>query len=119
MPLVVRYIGGNGRIQERFQKVIHCDAGTSGKALTDKIISSLKDDFNLYIMQCRGQCYDGVGNMAGKYSGVAARILEGNKLALYTHCASDRLSFCVASACKIENIKNMMDIFFHSFFHFS
>ena len=109
MPLVVRYVDGHERIQERFLKFIYCNTGTSGKALTGKIVSSLRDDFNLDIMQCRGQCYDGAGNMAGKYSGVAARILEENRLALYTHCASHRLNLCVASACKIQNIKNMMD----------
>ena len=102
-------VDGNGRIQERFVKFIYCNTGTSGKALTDKIISSLRDHFNLDIMQCRCQCYDGAGNMAGKYSGVAARILEENRLALYTHCASHRLSLCVASACKIQNVKNMTD----------
>ena len=85
MPLLVRYVDGNGRIQERFLRFIYYDTGTSGKALTDNIISSLRGDFNLDIMKCRGQCYDGVGNMAGKYSGVAARILEENKLAGLIH----------------------------------
>ena len=65
MPLLVRYVDGNGRIQERFLRFIYYDTGTSGKALTDKIISSLTGDFNLNIMQCRDQCYDGAGNMTG------------------------------------------------------
>ena len=47
--------------------------------------------------------------MAGKYSGVATRILRENNLALYTHCASHKLNLCVAAACKVQNVRNMMD----------
>ena len=27
----------------------------------------------------------------------------------YSYCASHRLNFCVVSACKIQNVKNMID----------
>ena len=47
--------------------------------------------------------------MAGKYSGVLARILQINPLAMYTHCASHRLNLCVASAFNDQNVSNMMD----------
>ena len=33
------------------------------------------------------QGYDGVGSMAGKRRGVAARIMDKYPKALYTHCA--------------------------------
>ncbi|XP_065069046.1 52 kDa repressor of the inhibitor of the protein kinase-like isoform X1 [Rhopilema esculentum] len=109
MPLVIRYVDRDNNIQERFLKFIHCDQGVTGKALTDKILDCLVNDFNLDIQNCRGQCYDGAGNMAGKYSGVSSRILQLNPLALYTHCASHRLNLCVASAFEDQNVSNMMD----------
>ena len=58
---------------------------------------------------CRGQCYDGAGNMAGKTKGAAARIMQQNSLALYTHRASHKLNLCVASSCKVQSVKNMME----------
>ena len=70
MPLVLRYVDKNGEINERFMKYIPCDTGTTGEALTQKILNTLTHDLNLDIGNCRGQCYDGAGNMAGKFSGV-------------------------------------------------
>ena len=87
MPLVIRYVDGSNIIQERFIKFIHCNEGVSGEALKEKIINCLVNELNLDVENCRGQCCDGAGNMAGKYSGVAARILNLNPLALFTHCA--------------------------------
>ena len=58
---------------------------------------------------CRGQCFDGAGNMAGKCKGAAARISKDHPLAIYTHCASHRLNLCVVASCKLQNVKNMMN----------
>ena len=109
MPLVLRYVDPQGQIQERFIKFIHCDAGISGEALKDKVIHCVTEELKLDLQKCRGQCYDGAGNMAGKCRGLAARILRLNDLAIYTHCASHRLNLCVAASCQIQNVKNMMD----------
>ena len=109
MPLVIRYVDGSNIIQERFIKFIHCNEGVSGEALKDKIIDCLVNELNLDVENCRGQCYDGAGNMAGKYSGVAARILNLNPLALFTHCASHRLNLGAAVAFENQNVSNMMD----------
>ena len=46
--------------------------------------------------------------MAGKYCCVAARIFIFNELALYTHCASQKLNLCVAAFCKLQNVRDMM-----------
>ena len=108
MPLVIRYVDGNGDIQERFLRFIECDTGVTGKALSDKILSCL-DELGLDLNNCRGQCYDGAANMAGKCKGVASRILALNDLALYTHCASHRLNLCVAASCQIQIVRNMMN----------
>ena len=61
------------------------------------------------IQDCRGQCYDGAGNMAGKYKGLAVRIQKINDMALYTHCAFHKLNLCVAASCENQNVRNMMD----------
>ena len=108
MPLVVRYVDRNREIQERFVTFIHCDSGISGKALKDKLITCITKELQLDINKCRGQCYDGAANMASQYSGLATRSRQINPLALYTHCASHRLNLCVATACQIQSVKNMM-----------
>ena len=108
MPLVIRYVSNEKMIQEKFIKFILCDTGLTGSALSAKIKESIRG-IGLDIQNCRGQCYDGAGNMAGKCSGAAARISEENKLAIYTHCASHKLNLCVAASCSLQSVKNMMD----------
>ena len=109
MPLIIRFVDQKGEIQERFIKFIHCDTGLSGKALMEKVVHCITQELKLEMKNCRGQCYDGAGNMAGKFSGLSSRILSHNPLALYTHCSSHRLNLCVAASCKIQNVRNMMD----------
>ena len=58
---------------------------------------------------CRGQGYDGAGNMAGKLSGVAARIQGTHEKAIYVHCNSHILNLCVVSCCSIPFVRDMMD----------
>ena len=108
MPLVIRYVNKEKSIQEKFIRYILCDKGLTGEALSEKIKENIAE-IGLDLQDCRGQCYDGAGNMAGKCSGAAARILNENSLALYTHCASHRLNLCVAASCNLQNVKNMMD----------
>ena len=64
-------------------------------------------ELGLELSDCRGQGYDGVGNMAGKYNGAATLIKNDLPLALYVHCSCHRLNLCVATFCKIMLIKNM------------
>ena len=56
----------------------------------------------------RGQGYDGAGTMAGKSKGAAACINAKQPKALYTHCASHRLSLCVVKCCSIREISNII-----------
>ncbi|XP_065645787.1 52 kDa repressor of the inhibitor of the protein kinase-like [Hydra vulgaris] len=58
---------------------------------------------------CHGQGYDGAGNMAGRLCGVAALILKDFPKAPYFHCFSHQLNLCVAKACAIPSIRDMMD----------
>ena len=58
--------------------------------------------------QISGQGYDGGSNMSGKANGVQSLILKDQPLAFYTHCFSHSLSLCVAKACDVVPIRNMV-----------
>ena len=107
IPLVLRYVDSPGVIREDFIKFVHCKSGISGAAISDSIKSEIRS-LGLTLDNCRGQGYDGAGNMAGRYNGAAALIKNDYPKALYVHCASHRLNLCVTSSCKIVTIKNMM-----------
>ena len=108
LSIVIRYVDSSSEIQERFLEFVHCKDGMSGKAISEKILESLKSH-GLDISLCRGQGYDGAGNMAGKIQGVAARIQRDYPQAIYVHCGSHLLNLAVASACKVQEISNMLD----------
>jgi len=62
----------------------------------------------LKIENMRAQCYDGAASMRSSYSGVAKRIQDENKLALYVHCYAHILNLCVVDVCeKVAPIRNM------------
>ena len=98
-----------GESQERILQFIEWDTELSGNALNDKIINLITQKLQPDLQDCRGQCYDGAGNMAGKVPRVSSRVLSVNPLALYTHCSSHRLNLCVASSCQIQSVRNMME----------
>ena len=54
LPLVIRYAHRENNIHERFLKFIHCDQGVTGKALTDRILDCLVNEFDLDIQNCCG-----------------------------------------------------------------
>ena len=56
------------------------------------------------MINCRGHRYDEAGNMSGKYTGAAQLIKNVHPKALYSHCASHRLSLCVSNSCQIPSI---------------
>ncbi|XP_028419093.1 52 kDa repressor of the inhibitor of the protein kinase-like, partial [Dendronephthya gigantea] len=108
LSIVIRFVDKQCQIREEFLGFVPCKKGVSGEAVAATIEEFLRDQ-NLPIDDCRGQGYDGAGNMAGRLSGVAARIQETNKKALYVHCNSHRLNLCVATCCKEQLVRNMME----------
>lgn len=44
-------------------------------------------------------CYDGASNMRGRYFGLAARVHEVEKGAIYIHCHAHQLNLALQSAC--------------------
>ena len=61
------------------------------------------------LMNCRGQGYKEVRSVARKVNGLSRIALQSNKLALYTHCHSHRLSLVVSSLTRIMGFRNAMD----------
>ena len=65
---------------------------------------------NLTLSKVRGQCYDGASNMKGLRNGVAKRIEEMERKAIYTHfyghsinlAASDTLQGCKVMKTALE-----------------
>ena len=97
-----------------------CEFGTSGAQLAELIEDTCTKVMKLDMARCRGQGYDGTGNMAGECSGAAKLIKLKFPKALYFHCASHKLNLCVAHMCKISGVVNMMDAItcFANFFQF-
>lgn len=74
---------------------------------SDCIVHILKDAMvrmNLSLDNCRGQCYDGAANMAGRKNGVAAQILSLESRATYTHCYGHALNLAASDTIKQNNI---------------
>ncbi|XP_011404754.1 PREDICTED: zinc finger MYM-type protein 1-like [Amphimedon queenslandica] len=83
---------------ERFVTFISLSKKT-GSDITSLVLDQLRV-WELPLNNCRGQCYDNGANMAGKYKGVQAQILELNKYALFTPCAAHSLNLVGANAAE-------------------
>lgn len=79
----------------------------------DTIVGAIKDTLtrlDLSLNNCRGQCYDAGGPMAGWKNGVAAQIKAQSVNAHFTHCHGHALSLAVkdtTSGCKL--LRDAMD----------
>ena len=78
---------------EKLLEIVQCD-DVKGASIADSIIDTL-NNAGLYPQMCRGQTFDGAGNMAGKEKRAAAKFCSktGNEKAVYLHCTSHELSF--------------------------
>lgn len=71
--------------------------------MAETVLKFLKN-YDIPIKDCRGQSYDNTSNMAGKYSGLQARIKEKCKFAIFVPCAVHSLNLVGvhAAACVLE-----------------
>ena len=83
-------------------------SSTSGEYIAQKIVDKF-NEFGLVIDNLRSQGYDGSGNMAGKFSGVQARIKQIVPSAEYVHCYAHCLNLSVVKSCQLLLIRNLMD----------
>ncbi|XP_065674141.1 zinc finger MYM-type protein 1-like [Hydra vulgaris] len=67
---------------------------TTGNGLFNAFLNQAKN-WDLNILDCRGQSYDNGANMKGKGKGVQARFLEMNPKALYVPCATRSLNLVI------------------------
>lgn len=120
MPLIIRYVDRNSTIIECFICFIECKHGTSGSQLATLIESTcINAGFDMTL--CRGQGYDGAGNMAGKCVGAAKLLRDKYPKAFYLHCASHRLNLCVVHCLQLTSVSNMFSVVtsIANFFNFS
>ena len=80
------------------------DANTLTQLIKDVLVR-----LSLPLDRCRGQCYDGDGNMSVRRSGVATQIQQEEPRALYVHCMGHSLNLAVQDTCR--SIKVMADTF--------
>ena len=93
-------------VREQFLGFVTCKS-IKGVTLARSILEYLQST-GLDILKIRGQCYDGAGNMAGKYNGVQALIRERVPLANYIHCKSHCLNLSLVHSSKLPCVRTMM-----------
>lgn len=108
ISIVVRFVDTSNTIREEFVGFYQCNEGTTGEAIKNLILEVIVQELGLSMVDCRGQCYDGAGSMAGIYNGASSLITAQFPKAVYVHCQSHRLNLCVADTCAIPMVKNMM-----------
>ena len=105
LSFCLKFLNSNNDIKEEFLKFIHCDECVTGRDLFEAVTITLSE-FDLDLMNCKGQGYDGAGGMAEKVNDI---VMQSNKLALYTHCHSHRLDLVVSSLKRIIGFRNVID----------
>jgi hypothetical protein len=120
---IIQYVGvsdGNISIKDSFIDFIHTH-GKTGNGLASEILNKLAED-GTDIENARGQCYNNTANMAGKYNGVQAHILQKNVLAQFVPYATHSLNLAGVHAASVNNVaiafSEMVQRFFTFFFKF-
>ena len=107
LSVVIRFVDSTKTIREEFIGFYMCEKGTAGAAIKEHILSAVTD-LGLPMADCRRQCYDGAGNMAGRLNGASSLITAEHEKAIYVHCMNHRLNLCVADTCSLPIVRNMM-----------
>ena len=113
LTLCLRFVemdDGDGlpHIQEHFLDFVYLER-TTGAKIGAAIMQSLKKH-GIDIKKTRGQAYDGASAMSSPEVGAQAVIRAAAPKALYVHCSSHRLNLSIAEACKVIEIRNMIDV---------
>ena len=112
---VVRYV----KDSEPVEKLLFFEdcASVTGAALCG-IITSALTEMGLDPANCRSQCFDGAGNMAGIRNGCATTFQQIASRAPYFHCASHDLNLVLCKACKVPPIHCMLETVIENSGHF-
>ena len=95
-------------VREEFVGFCECTDGVTGQAIATLILKAVQE-LGLSMDFCKGQCYDGAGNMSRPCNGAAAIVKRQYPKAIYTHCMAHHLNLSVVSVCKMQNVRNMFD----------
>jgi len=103
-----RFVDKERNVREEFVGFYECQDVVTGQAIATLVMKAVQD-LGLSMDYCKGQCYNGAGNMSGPCNGAAAIVRRQYPKAIYTHCMAHRLNLSVVSAGKIQNVQNMFD----------
>ena len=109
MSLVLCFVAEEFNVREEFLRFIHCKEGLSGKDLASIILKCLNEDLTLDILDCHGQGYDSAGAVSGSINGLATRIAQLNRKAVYTHCYRHRLNLRTRGSCSVQGVCNVLE----------
>ncbi|XP_062020773.1 uncharacterized protein LOC133737181 [Rosa rugosa] len=98
MALVLRFVDGEGFIQERFFDLSHVK--DTGAATLKNEICVILSRHSLDVQNIRGQGYDGASNMRGEWKGLQALFLNDCPYAYYVHCFAHRLQLALVAASR-------------------
>lgn len=96
LSIVLRYVNEDAEPKERFIAFLPLNDHKS-LSLSNCVLNVL-ENCDLDILNCRGQSYDNASNMAGKYSGLQARIKEISPLADFVPCSTHSLNLVGSNA---------------------
>lgn len=109
LSIVIRFVDASKSIRQEFVGYYHCNERRTGQTIKTMILKVVSD-LGPPMDDCRGQCYDGAGNMAGQYNGASALIKELHEKAIYVHCMNHCLNLCIADTCSLPLVRNMMGV---------
>ena len=112
-------IPNDPHIKECLVDFIHLERATAA-VIASKILESLTNvSLSLNPSNIRGQAYDGAAVMSSEKAGVQAKIKEVSPLTFYTHCYCHCLNLSLASACQLQEIRNLIGIINEAFLFLS
>lgn len=105
LVVCLRWIDENLKVNEDFVGLYSIDdtkADTIAHAIKDVLVR-----LNISMLKCRGQTYDGASSMAGRKTGVQARIKQEERRALFNHCHGHLIN--LACADNVKSSKTIAD----------
>ncbi|KAL5514919.1 hypothetical protein EMCRGX_G000003 [Ephydatia muelleri] len=96
------------QIKECLVDFLHLERATATTIATKLLESLTSVSLSLNPSNIRGQAYDGAAVMSSEKAGVQAKIKEVSPLAFYIHCYCHCLNLSLASACQVQDIRNLI-----------
>ncbi|CAL2277206.1 unnamed protein product [Prunus armeniaca] len=108
MAIILRFVGRDGFIRERFFEIISVHDTNSSTLKTE--ICKVLGKHTLLVKNMHGQRYDGASNMRGQRNGLQALFLNDCPYAYYIHCFAHRLQLALNAATKELKLSRKAEI---------